>query len=64
MTRCHHLSEMQFDCEAFSRWWSNEGSAMWPKPDHDIAEHTMDVARIAWLNGAFIARLNELEAQP
>ena len=41
--------------EEFERWWSEEGSGMYPLPNEDQEEHARRVSRIAWLNGHYKA---------
>ena len=40
----------------FATWWSNEGSAMRPRPDEDVEEFAKRVTEIAWSNGEEVER--------
>lgn len=40
----------------FATWWSNEGSAMRPRPDEDVEEFAKRVTQIAWSNGEYVER--------
>ena len=40
----------------FATWWSNEGSAMRPRPDEDVEEFAKRVTEIAWSNGEYVER--------
>jgi len=42
--------------QRFAKWWADEGSGIAPSDGEEHCFHAERVARIAWLNGAFVAQ--------
>ena len=46
----------------FKKWWKNEGIEMKPHAFESAAEYTRRIAGIAWSNGAYCAKLENVKA--
>lgn len=47
---------MSEEMDAFERWWNDEGSGKPPAEGQDHEEHVREMCRIAWENGAYVAK--------
>lgn len=60
-TEARLIAELQ---QRFDRWWNDEGSGIAPHDGEEHCFHAERVARIAWLNGAFIRSTAQCATEP
>ena len=53
------MSDDSGDVDCFDVWWDREGRRMSPYVSEDIRETFRRIARIAWLNGEYMASVGK-----